>query len=53
MIIRCKQEDEGLIKQALEDAKREFRDFLKKELNKDLDISLEVSDRYLEKGESE
>jgi len=53
VIIRCKQEDEGLIKQALEDAKREFRDFLKKELNKDLDISLEVSDRYLEKGESE
>lgn len=53
VIIRCKQEDESLIKQALDEAKREFKDFLKKELNRELDISLEVSDKYLEKGESE
>lgn len=53
IFIRCKQEDAELIRDILEDCRSDFKDFLKKELNRDLDILLEVSDKYLEKGESE
>jgi len=52
-MIRCKQEDVELIRSSLPDCKREFNEFLKKELNRELDIQLELSDKYLEKGESE
>ena len=47
------QEDSQIVKDILEDATVEFNQFLKKELNRELDVKLEVSDNYLEKGESE
>ena len=55
MTIRCKKEDADIIKGLLSDCSKEFNKFLNSELKreKQIEMQLEVSDNYLEKGESE
>lgn len=53
LVIRCLKDDAPLIKDILTDCNTDFNKFLKAELNREFNVNLEVSDKYLEKGESE
>lgn len=53
IVIRCMKEDKDLITGMLDECKAEFNEFLKKEMNREFNVNLEVSDAFLEKGEAE
>lgn len=45
IVIKCKEEDVALIKGLLDDCKKEYKAFLKKNVDKEPNVELEVSDK--------
>lgn len=53
IVIRCLKDDISIVKEILGTCNTDFNKFLKQELNREFNVNLEVSDKPLEKGESE
>lgn len=49
--IRCRPEDTKLVESVVSDAKKEFEQFLKENTGKEVDITLVLDTKTLEKGE--